>query len=133
MFLYSVECALNYEKIKSHHYKAQQYNIAVDKKEKLFKEHNIEIPVKVNDRVYKKIENLLDISISVYTFSISHKTKTILNYNRYPVYVSNNIKQNHINILCFSDDNGTFHYVWIKYFNRFMHDITLHHGKIFLL
>ena len=42
------------KKIKSNHYKTQQYNIAVDEKEKLFKEHNIEIPVKVNDRVYKK-------------------------------------------------------------------------------
>ena len=32
------------------------YNNGVDEKEKLFIEHNIEIPVKVNDRVYKKIE-----------------------------------------------------------------------------
>ena len=71
------------KKIKIHHYKAQQNNIAVDEKEKLFKEHNIEIPVKVNDRVCRKIEKLLDISINIYTYNISHKTKTILNYKLY--------------------------------------------------
>ena len=60
----------------------------------------------------------------MYTFSISHKTKTILNYNRYPVCISTNIKQNHINRLYFSDDNA-----WINDFNRFMSDITLHNGK----
>ena len=129
MFLYSIECALNYDKIKRHHYMSSHYNNGVDEKEKFFKEHNIEIPVKVNDRVYKKIEKILDISTNVYTYNISHKTKTILNYNRYPVYISNNIKQNHINLLYFSADNETYHYVWIKDFNRFMSDITLHNGK----
>ena len=69
----------------------------------------------------------------MYTFSISHKTKTILNYNRYPVYISNNIKQNHINLLYFSDGNETYHYVWIKDFNRFMSNITLHNGQKKLL
>ena len=53
-FLYSIECALNYEKIQRHHYMSSHYNDGVDEKEKLFIEHNIEIPVKVNDRVYKK-------------------------------------------------------------------------------
>ena len=51
-FLYSIECALNYDKIKSHRYKSSHYSNGVDEKEKLFKERNIEIPVKVNDRVY---------------------------------------------------------------------------------
>ena len=55
-FLYSIECAPNYEKIQRHHYMSSHYNNGVDEKEKLFIEHNIEIPVKVNDRVYKKIE-----------------------------------------------------------------------------
>ena len=129
VFLYSIECALKYDKIKRHQYTSSHQNNGADEKEKLFIEHNIEIPVKVNDRVYKKIEKLLDISINVYTFSISHKSETILYYNRYPVHISNNIKQNHINLLYFSDDNETYHYVWIKHFNRFMSDITLHNGK----
>ena len=69
--------------------------------------------------------------MNVYTYNISRKTKTILNYNRYPVYISNNIKHNHINLLYFSDDNETF--AWIKDFNKFMFDITLNEKKIFLL
>ena len=54
VFLYSIECALIYDKIKSPHYKSSHYSKGVDEKEKLFKERKIEIPVKVNDRVYKK-------------------------------------------------------------------------------
>ena len=52
--LYYIECAVDYDKIKRHHYISSYYNNGVDEKEKLFKEHNIEIPVKVNDRVYNK-------------------------------------------------------------------------------
>ena len=100
MFLYSIECALNYAKIQRHHYMPSHYNNGVDEKEKLFIEHNIEMHVKVNDRVYKKLK-----------------------------IISNNVKRNHVNILYFSDDDGIFHYAWIKDFNRFMHDITLHNWK----
>ena len=66
---------------------------------------------------FTKNRKKLDISFDVYTYDISHKTKTILNYNKYPIYISNNTKQNHINLLYFSDGNETFHYAWIKDFN----------------
>ena len=32
VFLYSVECALNYDKIKRHHYMSSHYNNGVDEK-----------------------------------------------------------------------------------------------------
>ena len=54
VFLYSIECALNYDKIKRHYYMSSHYNNGFDEKEKLFKEHNIEFRVKVNGIVYKK-------------------------------------------------------------------------------
>ena len=53
-FFYFIEYALKHDKIKRHHYMSSHYNNGVDEKEKEFIEHNIEIPVKVNDRIFKK-------------------------------------------------------------------------------
>ena len=69
-FLYFIECALNYDKLKRHHYMSSHYNSEVSEKEKLSKEHNIEIPGKLMTE-FIKIEKLLDISINIFTFNIT--------------------------------------------------------------
>ena len=59
------------------------------------------------------------------THLILLKKKTISQY-RYPIYIyiTNDVKQKHINLLYFTDGKGTYHYAWIKDFNKLMFDIT---------
>ena len=107
---------------------SSHYNNGLGEKENYIKNIILKFLLKLVIE-FKKIEKMLDISINAYSFNISHKTKTNLNYNRYPVYISNNIKQNYINRLHFSEDNETFDYASIKDCNRFMYGITQHKGK----
>ena len=69
-FFYFIDYALNHDKLKRHHYMSSHYNSEVSEKEKLSKEHNIEIPGKLMTQ-FIKIEKLLDISINVFTFNIT--------------------------------------------------------------
>ena len=82
-------------------------------------------PFKPEDNIIRKVENKLNKSINVYTFDISKK-----GYDRYPVYITKTQKDEHINLLYFSNNDGSkYHYAWIKNFSGFMSDTNGHDHK----
>ena len=62
-------------------------------------------------------ENCMSISIFDY-----------VNKGKFPIYVSNNTFQRHIDLLLIEEENQS-HYVIIKDFNTFMNNETLHHDR----
>jgi hypothetical protein len=73
-FAYSIASANNYDSNKDNS-RASNYTTEVDKIEVIFKNNKINFPIKVSDSIYKKIEKILNISLNVYTFSLTKKKK----------------------------------------------------------
>ena len=60
--------------------------------------------MKIDSRIIKKYENKFNISINIYTFE-SDK-------NRYPLLISDNMREKHINLLYYTDENeSNYHFV----------------------
>jgi hypothetical protein len=99
----------------------------------LFKD--IEFPVPLDERVYKKFENQTKISINVYT--VNNKDKSID-----PAYITENEQEKHVDLLflkgktceCDNDcDHINFHYCWIKNMSRLVNmQVSNHNGATFL-
>ena len=77
----------------------------------------INFPVPTND--YTKIENQNNICVNVF----SYENKTVC-----PIYISEKKFNNSMNVLMIHEVNK-FHYVYIKDFNRLMHNKTKHKVK----
>ena len=77
----------------------------------------IEFPVTVEQ--YNKIENQNEININVFGYE---------NKQPYPIFVSKEKYDRHINLLLITEDNNK-HYVLIKDFNRFMTHQTKHDDR----
>ena len=87
----------------------------------------VDLPVKACSNVYRKIENQNNFSFNVYT-SEPIKDK----YSIFPIYLTDNIKSIHINLLLYyeeTDEGCIKHYVYIKNFDRLFNDITNSHNK----
>ena len=92
------------------------------------KTEGVEMPVKACSAVYRKIEKQNDFSFNVYTCEFS----TAGNYPIYPIYLTNNMKPTHVNLLLYyedTDEGCKKHYIYIKNFNRLFYDITNEHNK----
>ena len=74
----------------------------------------IEFPITIKQ--YNKIEKQNEININVFSYE---------NKQPYPIYVSKEKYDNHMNLLLITEDKNT-HYVLIKDFNRFMYNQTNH-------
>jgi len=82
-------------------------------------------PFEPKENIIRKVENKINRSINIYTFD---KTKN--GYDRYPIYITKNQKEDHINLLYFSNEDQTkYHYVWIKNFSGFLSDTDGHDHK----
>ena len=64
------------------------------------KTEGVEMPVKACSAVYRKIEKQNDFSFNVYTCELS----TAGNYPIYPIYLTNNMKSTHVNLLLYYED-----------------------------
>ena len=96
-----------------------KYNIKID--DNLY-------PIPIDDKIYKQIETDNTFSFNIYSFEYNEEKN---NYVRYPIYITDNKKDKHLNLLHFSnDDNG--HYTLIKNTSRFFSDLTLHNGKSYM-
>ena len=111
--------ALYHEKINKNHERQNVYNPYIQVFKDFCKNNNIEFPIKIDDKIIKKFEKEFNISINIYSFDYN---KT---FTRYPLHISDNQKDKHINLLYYSDIEETkYHYAWIKHFNRLMSDIS---------
>ena len=107
-FVHSLTSALNHEKVKKNCERLSTYK-NYPEVEDFAKEIKLEFPVKIEEKIIKKFEKRFDISINIYSFDYDE------NYTRYPIYISNEMKEKHINLLYYSDEDETnYHYVWIK-------------------
>ena len=77
----------------------------------------IEFPVTIKQ--YNKIEKQNNININVVSF---HNNKI------FPIYSSQERNKDELNLLLLTKTKGR-HYILIKDFNKFMHNITKHNGK----
>ena len=77
----------------------------------------IEFPVTIKQ--YNKIEKQNNININVVSF---HNNKI------FPIYSSKEKNKDVLNLLLLTKNEGK-HYILIQDFNKFMHNITKHHGK----
>ena len=77
----------------------------------------IEFPVTIKQ--YNKIEKQNNININVVSF---HNNKI------FPIYSSKEKNKDVLNLLLLTKTEGK-HYILIQDFNKFMHNITKHHGK----
>ena len=77
----------------------------------------IKFPVTINQ--YNKIEKQNNINISVFGYE---------NKQPYPIYVSKEKYEDHIELLLITKDEKK-HYVMIKNFNKFMYNQTKHHDR----
>ena len=90
----------------------------IKKEDKLFVDKldysGVEFPVEVKH--YKKIEKQNDININVFGYE---------NKQPYPIYISKEKHDKHMNILLITEDENK-HYVLINDFNKFMYNQTKH-------
>ena len=77
----------------------------------------IEFPVTIKQ--YNKIEKQNNININVFGYEEELQ---------YPIYISKEKNEDVLNLLLITEEKGN-HYVLIKDFNRFMHNITKHKNK----
>ena len=61
------------------------------------KNNNIEFLIKTDDKIIKKFEKEFNISINIYSFDYSET------FTRYPLHISDNQKDKHVNLLYYSD------------------------------
>src|SRR5207244_194012 len=88
--------------------------------------NGIEWPMKLND--VPKFERQNDISISIYGYEEGYYDKESRRNVKevFPIRISNEMRQQHIQLLLVSDDTKQ-HYVLIKNFNRLLSDRTKTH------
>jgi hypothetical protein len=86
----------------------------------------IEFPVQIIKNNIRKIEKVLNVAINIYSFEIKNDT-----CNRYPVSISKSDNANVLNLLYYTNDEVNYHYVWIKNFNGFLHDLRSSDHKMY--
>ena len=98
-----------------------KYPQRVKKSDKLFinqlNYNGIDYPVNIDQ--YNKIEKQNNININVFSYE---------NKKPYPIYISNEKNENHIEMLLLTKDDKK-HYVLIKDFNKFMFNQTKNRNK----
>ena len=88
-FAYSIASCLQSDKVKEHCYRPSNYDIT--EIDKIIIKIGAEYPITINNTILKKVEDKLNISLCIFSYD-SDKS-------RYPVYVTKNIKEKHINLL----------------------------------
>ena len=96
----------------------KKYNINID--ENLY-------PIPVDADIYNEIEENNNFSFNVYGYEYD---ETRDKYIRYPLHITSNEKEIHLNLFYVSDVNNG-HYTLIKNLSAFLCDINLHKGKIY--
>ena len=118
-FIKSLCSALHHNEIAKNHERENAYTPFIDKYMKFAEKIGLEFPVKIDETIIKKFEKEFNMSINIYSFDYNET------FTRYPLHISDNQKDKHINLLYYSDIEETkYHYAWIKNFNRLMSDIT---------
>ncbi|GBN29391.1 hypothetical protein AVEN_174586-1 [Araneus ventricosus] len=79
---------------------------------------DIEFPVKMEDRVFKRFEKLNNVSVNIYSYEKQTKTKDKQTENGdiyiYPLRIAENKVDKHVNLLYIKSKDGNIHYCWIK-------------------
>ena len=89
----------------------------------LINDDGINYPVEVNNQVYKKILKQNDFTFNVYSYDVDENN----NYMFYPLFVVDQPKDKHINLLYFTsivDNDQKAHYTFIKDFDKLLFDTT---------
>ncbi|GBM90905.1 hypothetical protein AVEN_46391-1 [Araneus ventricosus] len=73
----------------------------------------IEFPVKMEDGVFKRFEKLNNVSVDIYAYDKSSENKDI-----YPLRITGNKLDKHVNLLYMKNEEGNNHYCWIKDLSR---------------
>ena len=123
-FAYALKSCILNKDITHHPERATWY--VNDKFDKTLEDVGVKYPFKPDEHVIKKVEKRLNTSINIYTFDMSED-----GCDRYPIYITDEIKQEHVNLLYFSNNEDKYHYVWIKNFNGFLNDINKYDHKMF--
>ena len=124
-FARAIQSYSEHECIKDHHDRVSSYNNEnFENLVNIMIKLGVTFPFAYNEDIIHKIEKKLNVSINIYTFEMK-KVEQREYCNRYRLLVTNEVKENHINLLYYPNDKKTmYHYAWIKNFNRFMSDIT---------
>ncbi|GBO02349.1 hypothetical protein AVEN_108875-1 [Araneus ventricosus] len=125
---------------------------------------DIEFPVKMEDRVFKRFENLNNVSVNIYSYEEQTKNKDKQSENGdkqttnkdkqtenkdkqtenkdkqteneniyiYPLRITENKVDKHVNLLYIKNKDGNNHYCWVKDMSKLISSqLSDHNGKIY--
>lgn len=92
---------------------------------------SIEFPMTLNQ--ITKFERLNEISINVYSIDSSEEQKKKKTLNIFPIHLTCNKREKHVNLLYISDSEDEAHFAWIKNLSRLVSSqVSKHHGRKYI-